>query len=53
VIETGKKSDDAIYLHSIELNDKPQQSVMIPFSEVVDGGRLVLELSEQPNENIK
>jgi predicted alpha-1,2-mannosidase len=53
VIETGKKPEDAIYLHSIELNGKPQHSVMIPFSEVTDGGRLVLELSAQPNENIK
>ena len=53
IIESKKKSKDEIYIHSIQLNGKPLHSVMIPFSEVADGSRLVLEMSEQPNTNIR
>lgn len=53
VIEAPKKSEDPIYLNSIILNGKSLNSVSIPFSEVVDGGKLVLELSNQPNESLK
>ena len=53
VIETRKKKDDDFYIQSVSWNNKKQHSIMIPFHSVVNGGKLKLELSGQPNLQIK
>lgn len=49
VIETKKHSADDCYLQSITLNGKSQDSVQIPFEEVVKGGKLILQVDQNPN----
>lgn len=52
VIETKRKSVDDCYLQDISLNNRPQDTVQLPFSEVVKGGKLVLDLGASPNEKL-
>ncbi len=52
VIETKRHSADDLYLQNISLNNRPQDTVQLPFSEVVKGGKLVLGLGALPNENL-
>lgn len=52
VIETKKHSADDCYLQSITLNGKSQDSVQIPFEEIVKGGRLILQVDQNPNMNL-
>lgn len=52
VIKAKKKSDDAFYIHSITLNNRAQNTIMLPFKQITTGGRLVLELSSEPNFNL-
>ena len=40
------------YLQDISLNNRPQDTVQLPFSEVVKGGKLVLGLGASPNEEL-
>jgi hypothetical protein len=34
------------------LNNKKQSTLMLPFEEVVQGGKMVVELSEYPDMNL-
>lgn len=52
VIETKKHSADDCYLQSITLNGKSQDSIQIPFEEIVKGGRLTLQVDQNPNMNL-
>ena len=49
VIETKNISSDNSYIETITLNGKKQDSILIPFKEVVNGGKLVIELNSSPN----
>lgn len=51
VIETVGNSPEAMYVQSATLNGQPQQSCRIPNSEIFKGGKLVLEMGTEPNEN--
>lgn len=52
VIEVKKQAIDDCYLQDISLNNRPQDTVQLPFSEVVKGGKLVLGLGASPNEEL-
>lgn len=52
VIEAKKKAVGDCYLQDISLNNRPQDTVQLPFSEVVKGGKLVLGLGASPNEEL-
>lgn len=52
VIEAKKQAADDCYLQDIYLNNRPQDTVQLPFSEVVKGGKLVLGLGASPNEEL-
>ena len=51
VIETKGNGADTYYVQSATLNGKPYQSCHIPNSEIFKGGKLVLEMGTEPNEN--
>lgn len=51
-IESKKTTADACYIRSIMLNNKKQSTLMLPFEEVVQGGKMVVELSEYPDMNL-
>lgn len=52
VIEAKKQAVGDCYLQDISLNNRPQDTVQLPFSEVVKGGKLVLDLGASPNEEL-
>lgn len=52
VIETKRTSADSRYLQSVSLDDKEQDSVQIPFQEIVNGGKLELVVGDEPNLNL-
>lgn len=52
VIETVKNSAENCYLKSVSLNGKSQDSIQIPFKDVVKGGKLTLQLDQNPNLNL-
>ena len=52
VIEAKKQAVGDCYLQDISLNNRPQDTVQLPFSEVVKGGKLVLGLGASPNEEM-
>lgn len=52
VIEAKKQAVGDCYLQDISLNNSPQDTVQLPFSEVVKGGKLVLGLGASPNEEL-
>ena len=52
VIEAKKQAVGDCYLQDISLNNRPQDTVQLPFSEVVRGGKLVLGLGASPNEEL-
>ena len=52
VIEAKKQAVGDCYLQDITLNNRPQDTVQLPFSEVVKGGKLVLGLGASPNEEL-
>lgn len=52
VIEAKKQAVGDCYLQDISLNNHPQDTVQLPFSEVVKGGKLVLGLGASPNEEL-
>lgn len=52
VIEAKKQAVGNCYLQDISLNNRPQDTVQLPFSEVVKGGKLVLGLGASPNEEL-
>lgn len=52
VIEAKKQAVGDCYLQDISLNNRPQDTVQLPFSEGVKGGKLVLGLGASPNEEL-
>ena len=50
VIETRNNSKQNDYVQSMNLNGKPLTDTRIPFSEIVQGGHLVLEMGSQPKD---
>lgn len=52
VIEINKQSADDCYLQEISLNNRPQNTVQLPFEEVVKGGKLTLKLGDTPNKEL-
>ena len=50
VIETRNNSKQNDYVQSMNLNGKPLTDTRIPFSEIVQGGHLVLEMGNQPKD---
>jgi len=50
VIEARNNSKQNDYVQSMNLNGKPLTDTRIPFSEIVQGGRLVLEMGNQPKD---
>ncbi len=50
VIETRNNSKQNNYVQSMDLNGKPLTDTRIPFSEIVQGGHLVLEMGNQPKD---
>lgn len=51
VIEAPNASRANKYVQSATLNGKPLKSFWFPASELLKGGKLVLEMGERPNEN--
>jgi putative alpha-1,2-mannosidase len=51
VIEARDASKLNIYVQSANLNGQPLQDFKFPASELLKGGRLVLEMGPTPNEN--
>lgn len=49
VIETENNSKKNKYIQSVSLNGEEQQSVFIPFNEIVAGSRVKLMMGENPN----
>ena len=49
VIESKKQAADDCYVQSVALNGKSQESIQLPFAEVVKGGKLTLQLDSEPN----
>lgn len=52
VIEVKRHSVDDCYLQDVSLNGKQQEAVLLPFEEVVKGGRLTLKLDSFPNKRL-
>lgn len=50
VIEARNNSKQNDYVQSMDLNGKPLTDTRIPFSEIVQGGHLVLEMGNQPKD---
>ncbi len=50
VIETRNNSKQNDYVQSMDLNGKSLTDTRIPFSEIVQGGHLVLEMGNQPKD---
>lgn len=49
VIETTNNSKENKYIQSASLNGKVQNSVQLSLKEVVDGGKLEIDLGKEPN----
>jgi predicted alpha-1,2-mannosidase len=52
VIEARGNSAKAIYIQSAELNGRPLREPRIRFSDITNGGVLVLNMGETPNESL-
>lgn len=52
-IETRNNSASNQYIQSIALNGRPSGACSIPFGKVVKGGKLMIELGDKPNTNLK
>ena len=50
VIEVRNNSKQNDYVQSMNLNGKPLTDTRIPFSEIIQGGHLVLEMGSQPKD---
>lgn len=53
IIEVENNSPQNIYVQSISNKDKVQDSVFIPFTDVVNGGMLKIKMGNEPNLNLK
>ena len=48
-IEARNNSKENIYIQSATFNGKSLNSVRIKFKDIVDGGKLILEMGPEPN----
>jgi len=53
IIETENNSPENMYVQSINHKGKEQNSVFIPFTDVIDGGLLKIKMGNEPNYNLK
>jgi predicted alpha-1,2-mannosidase len=53
IIETENNSSENIYVQSINNNGKEQNSVFIPFADVVNGGIIRIKMGNEPNDDLK
>ncbi|WP_235833017.1 GH92 family glycosyl hydrolase [Arcticibacter tournemirensis] len=53
VIEAENNSPGNIYVQSVFNNGKKQNSISIPFADVVNGGKLKLTMDSKPNNDLK
>ena len=51
IIEAQNNSPENVYIQSAELNGKPLLHNYITYNDIVNGGRLVFQMSSQPNYN--
>lgn len=49
IIETTNSSSVNQYIQSIEVDRKISDSVFVPFQQVVSGGKMIINLGDQPN----
>ena len=49
IIETTNNSSVNQYIQSIEVDRKISDSVFVPFQQVVSGGKMIINLGDQPN----
>ncbi|NQD69374.1 glycoside hydrolase family 92 protein [Sphingobacterium shayense] len=53
LIETTGNSPENLYVQSIHKNGKSQQSILLPFENIVNGGSLKIDMGNKPNTNLK
>ena len=53
IIETENNSKENKYIQSVMLNGQKQESVIIPFNDIISGGNLKLTMGENPNKELK
>ncbi len=51
VIETQNNLKENKYIQSASLNGKDQSSVFLPFKQIIEGGKLIINLGQEPNQN--
>jgi putative alpha-1,2-mannosidase len=51
VIETENNSPDNVYIQSMVLNNSDLNRTFVPFSEVVKGGSLKLNMGSEPKDS--
>ena len=51
VIEAKNNSKDNVYVQQYRLDGKPYSSTRIPFETITAGGRLELDMGNQPVDN--
>jgi putative alpha-1,2-mannosidase len=49
IIEAKNNSKENMYIQSATFNNKPLKNVRIKFQDIVNGGKLVLEMGPEPN----
>ena len=52
-IETKDNSASVLYIQSVETNGKESESCFVPFRDVVNGGKMIIKLSDKPNTRLK
>lgn len=50
-IETVKQTEKSIYIQKVEINGKEHNSCFIDFNRLVKGGKIRIELGENPNKS--
>lgn len=53
VIETENNSKENKYIQSVTLNGQKQESVFIPFNDIISGGNIKLTMGIDPNKELK
>lgn len=53
LIETTGNLPENLYVQSIHKNGKSQQSILLPFENIVNGGSLKIDMGNEPNTNLK
>lgn len=53
VIETENNSKENIYIQFVTLNGQKQESVFIPFKDIISGGNIKLTMGAAPNKELK